>query len=48
MNDFSIERATEKIVIPRTRRYFDEVYGCYSAGHYRSAVVMLWSVVITD
>jgi hypothetical protein len=48
MSDYSIELAAERIVDPRTKRYFAEVYGCYSSGHYRSAVVMLWSVVVTD
>ena len=48
MNDYSIERAAERIFDSRTRTYFDEVYGCYVAGHYRSAVVMLWSVIVTD
>lgn len=48
MNDYSIEVSAERIVDPRTRGYFNEVYGCYSAGYYRSAIVMLWSVVVTD
>ena len=48
MNDYSIEQAAERIVDPKTRNHFDEVYACYVAGHYRSAVVMLWSVAITD
>ena len=48
MNDYSIEMAAERIFDSRTRDYFDEVYGCYVAGHYRSAVVMLWSVVVID
>jgi hypothetical protein len=48
MSDYSIELAAERIVDPRTKRYFAEVYGCYTTGHYRSAVVMLWSVVVTD
>jgi hypothetical protein len=48
MSDYSIELAAERIVDPRTKRYFAEVYGCYASGHYRSAVVMLWSVVVTD
>jgi hypothetical protein len=48
MSDYSIELSAEKIVDSRTRRYFAEVHGCYSAGYYRSAVVMLWSVVVTD
>ena len=48
MNDYSIEQAAERIVDPKTRKHFDEVYACYVAGHYRSAVVMLWSVAIID
>lgn len=48
MSDYSIELAAERIVDPRTKRYFAEVYGNYTTGHYRSAVVMLWSVVVTD
>ncbi len=48
MSDYSIEMAAERIVDPKTKRYFSEVYGCYTAGHYRSAVVMLWSVAVTD
>jgi hypothetical protein len=48
MSDYSIEISAERIVDSRTKRYFAEVYGCYSAGYYRSAVVMLWSIVVTD
>ena len=48
MNDYSIEMAAERIFDSRTRDYFDEVYGCYVAGYYRSSVVMLWSVVVID
>jgi hypothetical protein len=48
MSDYSIELASERIVDSKIKRYFAEVYGCYSAGYYRSAVVMLWSVVVTD
>jgi len=48
MSDYSIESSADDIVDPRSRRYFAEVHGCYSAGYYRSAVVMLWSVVVTD
>jgi len=48
MSDYSIEIAIERIVDVRTRRYFEEVHGSYALGHYRSAVVMLWSVVVTD
>jgi len=48
MSDYSIELSAENIVDSRTKRYFAEVHGSYSAGYYRSAVVMLWSVVVTD
>ena len=48
MNDYSIELSAARIIDSRTKRYFSEVFACYSAGHYRSAVVMLWSVVVTD
>jgi hypothetical protein len=48
MIDFSIELAAERIVDYRTRKYFSEVFGTYSAGYYRSAVVMLWSIVVAD
>ncbi len=48
MSGFSIEMAAEEIVDHRTKRYFAEVQGCYHAGYYRSAIVMLWSVVVTD
>lgn len=46
--DFSIELQASRIVDPRTKEYFKEVSGSYASGHYRSAVVMLWSVVVTD
>lgn len=48
MSDYSIELSAERIVDSRSKRYFAEVHGCYAAGYYRSAVVMLWSVVVTD
>jgi len=46
--EFSIEMAAQRIVINRTREYFDEVKGCYYSGYYRSCMVMLWSVVVCD
>lgn len=46
--DFSIEMSIGKIIDSRTRGYFEEVYRSYTAENYRSAVVMLWSVVICD
>jgi hypothetical protein len=48
MSDFSIEMTAEKIIDARTRKYFDEVLQCYNTGCFRSAVVMLWSVVVCD
>ena len=48
MSDFSLEMAAKRIIDARTRRYFREVLGCYDGGFYRSAVVTLWSVVISD
>lgn len=46
--EFSIELTAKKIIDPRTRKYFEEVEGCYRAGFYRSCVVMLWTVVVCD
>lgn len=48
MPEFSIELAAEKIVDIRTRSYFTEVLSSFINGHYRSATVMLWSVIISD
>ena len=48
MNDYSIELSSEEIFDSRSKRNFSEVYGCYAIGHHRSAIVMLWSVVVTD
>lgn len=48
MSDFSIELTAEQIVDARTKSYFVEVLSSFINGHYRSAVVMLWSVVISD
>ncbi|WP_152538242.1 hypothetical protein [Aquimarina megaterium] len=48
MRDFSIEFATEKIHSSRTKEYFNEVVKSYYGNSYRSAIVMLYSIVITD
>lgn len=48
MSDFSIELAMERVQDRRTREYFREIYQDYVAGSYRSATVMLWSVVVCD
>ena len=45
---FSLESQKGKIYDRRTRKYFDEVYKSYANGCYRSATVMLWSVVVCD
>ncbi|SFP63415.1 hypothetical protein SAMN02910344_01924 [Ruminobacter amylophilus] len=39
---------SEKIYFEKTQRYFSEVISSYSDGRYRSAVVILYSVVICD
>lgn len=48
MSDFSIELAAEKVIDKRTKEYFYEVLSSFINKNYRSAVVMLWSVVIAD
>jgi len=48
VENFSIELAADKISEPRTREYFQEVLNSYTNSNYRSAVVMLWTVVICD
>jgi hypothetical protein len=48
MRDFSIDIQTEKIYSSKTREYFDEVIKSYYSESYRSAVVMLYSIVIAD
>lgn len=48
MTEFSIELASEQIADTRTREYFLEVLSSHINGNYRSAVVMLWSVVVAD
>jgi hypothetical protein len=45
---FSLETHKSKIYDRRTRKYFEEVYKSYANGCYRSATVMLWSVVVCD
>lgn len=45
---FSLENQKSKIYDRRTRKYFDEVYKSYATGCYRSATVMLWSVIVCD
>jgi UDP-galactopyranose mutase len=48
MDEFSIETRSQNIFHSKTKEYFEEVVSSYQAGNYRSAVVMLWSVVVCD
>lgn len=45
---FSLESQKNKIYDRRTRKYFEEVYKSYANDCYRSATVMLWSVIVCD
>lgn len=46
--DFSIESASERIQNTNTKKYFEEVHQTFNNGNYRSATVMLYSVLICD
>lgn len=48
MNEFSVELAAERIVDRRTRELFAEVLSSYTVGNKRSAMVMLWTVIVCD
>lgn len=48
MRDFSIDIESEKIYSPKTREYFKEVVKSYFSESYRSAIVMLYSIVVVD
>ena len=48
MYQYSIELEAQKIEATKTREYFSEVYENYATQRYRSAVVMLWSVIVAD
>lgn len=45
---FDIEQKSELIPDANTKELFKEVLSSYQHGNYRSAVVMLWSVVVAD
>lgn len=45
---FSIEQNAESIYHPKTKEYFKEVLQSYTNESYRSAIVMLYSVVMCD
>lgn len=44
----SFTEMIDKVYSPLTKKYFHEVINSYDNGNYRSAVVMLYSVVIAD
>ncbi|HED2374803.1 TPA: hypothetical protein R4216_003859 [Citrobacter freundii] len=44
----SIEEKISDLEFSKTRAYFNEVYSSYNNGNYRSAIVMLWSVMVCD
>ena len=48
LDESSIEALKDKIFSPITAEYFREVYSFYINSNYRSAIVMLWSVVVLD
>lgn len=48
MSNFSIDESVQLIKNSYTQELFKEVHSSYVIGNYRSAVVMLWSVVVTD
>lgn len=48
MNDFSLDLAAERINHPKTKEYFREVMSSYAIGNYRSAVLSLYAIVISD
>ncbi len=48
MKDYSFSTAKSRIIQPKTREYFEEVLNSYYNGNYRSAIVILYSVLISD
>lgn len=46
--DYSIELQAENIYDKRTKEYFQEVLSSYIQGNYRSALVVLWTVAVSD
>jgi hypothetical protein len=48
MIDHSIENLVDNIFNSKTKEYFEEVFETYHINCYRSSVVMLYSVVISD
>jgi hypothetical protein len=48
MRTYSIDLLTEQIKNSKTQEYFEEVIRSYYSKNYRSAIVMLYSIVICD
>lgn len=48
MEEFSLENSIEKIYNSKTKLYFQEVFKSYCSNSFRSATVMLYSVVLSD
>jgi len=48
MKIFEIESMKDQIHFGKTKEYFEEVLISYQIGSYRSSVVMLWAVAISD
>ncbi|HCE3561048.1 TPA: hypothetical protein NG644_001437 [Vibrio parahaemolyticus] len=48
MKYYELESLKENIHFGKTKDYFEEVMMAYQVGAYRSAVVMLWSVAVSD
>ena len=48
MREFSLDLAAEKIHSGKSREYFGEVISSYYNDNFRSAIVMLYSVALTD
>lgn len=48
MDIYALESLQEKIFFPKTKEYFKEVISSYNNQNYRSATVMIWSVVVYD
>jgi hypothetical protein len=46
--DYSIELQAENIYNNKVKEYFKEVLSSYIQGNYRSALVILWTITITD
>jgi hypothetical protein len=48
MKNFEIESMKDRIHFGKTKEYFEEVLTSYQVGSYRSSIVMLWAVAISD